>query len=88
MEQGLSHGNPPSIRTRRRRGSRGPWTFTEPLSERFTGSGGVACYGASGTVALVEHGLSNYASGTGMPKTVMAAYAVVLTASGSAGEDP
>ena len=24
-------------------GLRGPWTFIEPLSERFTGSGGVAC---------------------------------------------
>ena len=43
-------------------GLRGLWTFTEPLSERFTGSGRVACYAASGTVVLVKHGLSNYAS--------------------------
>ena len=86
MEQGLSHEQP-AIRTRRRRGSRGPWTFTEPLSERFTGSGGVACYGASGTVALVKHGLSNYASGTGMSKTALTIDTVVLTANGSAEED-
>ena len=68
-------------------GLRGPWTFTEPLSERFTGSGGVACYGASGTVALVKHGLSNYASGTGMSKTALTIDTVVLTANGSAEEN-
>ena len=32
-------------------GLRGPWTFTEPLAERFTASGGVACYGASVAIA-------------------------------------
>ena len=68
-------------------GLRGPWTFTGPHSGRFTGSGGVACYGASGTVALVKHGLSNYASGTGMSKTALAIDTVVLTANGSAEED-
>ena len=81
MEQGLLYEQP-AIRTRRRRGSS---TFTGPLSERFTGSGGVACYGASGTVALVKHGLSIYASGTGMSKTALAIDTVVLT--GSAEED-
>ena len=68
-------------------GLRGPSTFTGPLSARFTGSGGVACYGASGTVALVKHGLSNYASGTGMSKTALAIDTVVLTANGSTEED-
>ena len=47
--------NPPS-RPGEDVGLRGPWTFIEPLSERFTGSGGMACYGASGTVVLVKHG--------------------------------
>ena len=54
--------------------------------ERFTASGGVACYGASGTVALVKHGLSNYASGTGMSKTALTIDTGVQTIGGTAEE--